>query len=69
MAPGSFLAGAVGTGLLLLIGTACTIALLSVLLKAPDQRESGLKVLSELRQMVRDVLDTIRSWKGPRKPR
>jgi hypothetical protein len=67
MPPGGFLAGALGTGFVLLIATTCAIAILSVVLKAPDQRASGRLVLSELRQMVRDVLDAIRSW-GPRKP-
>jgi hypothetical protein len=68
MPPGGFLAGALGIGFLLLIATACAIAILSVVLKAPDQRASGLQVLSELRQMVRDVLDAFRNWRGPRKP-
>jgi hypothetical protein len=64
LTPAVVLALALGLALLLLILTVSVVSVLAVVSKMPDQRETGIKVLGQLRLMLRHVLDTIRRQRG-----
>jgi hypothetical protein len=58
--PTFLLAFAVAASLLLLVGGVVLVSVLAVVLEADEQGDTGVRVLAELRQMLRDLLNVIR---------